>query len=143
MAVFLYDKKSGNRLGAGSTVVMVNDATLSKEERAQIRQMHSQREAQYIEIINSHPGNDLEEKFQSYARSQAMQVSKGSVDPQDFDAIFVHIMEQARARYREEQGEEMPLAMEKIYGNAVRQQIDLFKKANQEPPLNLYKRKKK
>ena len=143
VAVFLYDKKSGNRLGAGSTIVMVNDAALSKEERAQIRQMHSQREAQYIEIINSHPGNDLEEKFQSYARSQAMQVSKGSVDPQDFDAIFVHIMEQARARYREEQGEEMPLAMEKIYGNAVRQQIDLFKKANQEPPLNLYKREKK
>lgn len=143
VAVFLYDKKSGNRLGAGGTMVMVNDATLSKEERASIRQQQSLREAQYREIINAYPGNDIEEKFQAYARDQAMQVKEVGVNPQDFDAMLLHTMEQARAKYREEQGEEMPSAMEKIYENAVRQQIDLFKKANQEPPRNLYKREKK
>ncbi|WP_459917696.1 hypothetical protein [Desulfocicer niacini] len=93
----------------------------------------------------SRPATILQQSSQSGGTGGCFhtRVSAPDVQFKKDPSLFVHIMEQARAKYRKEQGEEMPLAMEKIYGNAVRQQIDLFKKANQEPPLNLYKREKK
>jgi hypothetical protein len=142
ITVFLYDQKSGNRLGGGTTVALVNAASMSKEERQTFGQQQASQEASYRDAIGAFQGGDLEEKFQAYCLANQKQIAQG-FKPMDYDAFLKKSMADARDKYRAERGEEMPEAMAQTYEKALQQQIEILKKAYKEPPKNLYKPDKK
>ena len=141
VTVFLYDKDSGTRLGAGTTAVIVNEGSIPNAERESFRSRQAGQEAAYIQAINAFPGADLEEKFQAYALENQNQAQ--AVGPMDYDAFLKKSMDDARREYAEAHGEEMPEMMAQTYEKALKEQIGIFKNAYKAPPENLYRPAKK
>lgn len=139
VAVYLYDKKSGERQGAGSTFVTVNASGMGQGQEAVITQRQSFQEAQFIQAINAYPGANLEEKFQAYAQGYQSQQSQTV----NYNQLLKDSMDQARTKYLEEHGQEMPPEMASVYERALKEQVGMFQSTFAEPPQNLYKPDKK
>ena len=137
LGVFMYDKKTGKRLGQGGTMILVSPGGMSDKERDLLNQRQAALEGAYLEAIGKYPGSGLDEKFQAYARENR-QKTAASLTPAgeiDYESMVRKTLEDMKQKYREENnGAEIPAAQLQMLEKVIRQQVGSVKQTFTPPP---------